>query len=94
MGIVYRATDRLTGETIALKQVRVPAEYLLFMSRPPETVSQNMQLALGANSKPWHPPPPPHHQRTRLHFVQTDTEPQPFYTMTYLPEGGNPCFAG
>ncbi len=32
MGVVYRATDRLTGETIALKQVQVPAKLLTFMS--------------------------------------------------------------
>ncbi len=47
MGVVYRAMDRLTGNTIALKQVQVPAEYLQFMSRPPETVSHNLQIALG-----------------------------------------------
>ncbi len=47
MGVVYRATDRLTGNTIALKQVQIPAEKLTFMSRPLTTVRQDMQLALG-----------------------------------------------
>ncbi len=39
MGVVYRATDRLTGNTIALKQVQIPAEMLTFMSMPSKTVS-------------------------------------------------------
>ncbi|HVU12271.1 MAG TPA: AAA family ATPase [Phototrophicaceae bacterium] len=33
MGTVYRALDRLTGQTVALKQVNVPAERLAFGSR-------------------------------------------------------------
>ncbi|MCP4416267.1 MAG: hypothetical protein GY805_06575, partial [Chloroflexi bacterium] len=34
MGIVHRAYDRLTGSTVAFKQVQVPAQYLQYMSRP------------------------------------------------------------
>ncbi|MGB0387053.1 MAG: hypothetical protein ACPGWR_19735, partial [Ardenticatenaceae bacterium] len=33
MGVVYRATDRLNGEEVALKQVYLPPEQLDFMSR-------------------------------------------------------------
>lgn len=33
MGAVYRAFDRLTGQVVALKQVTVPSEHLLFASR-------------------------------------------------------------
>jgi len=33
MGVVYRATDRLNGETVALKQVRVTQEQLQFNSK-------------------------------------------------------------
>ncbi|MCP4997123.1 MAG: hypothetical protein GY934_25590, partial [Gammaproteobacteria bacterium] len=47
MGIVHRAHDHLTGSTVALKQVQVPAESLAFMSVPSETISQNIYLALG-----------------------------------------------
>ncbi|MCP4284606.1 MAG: hypothetical protein GY792_09165, partial [Gammaproteobacteria bacterium] len=47
MGIVHRAHDRLTGSTVALKQVQVPADLLTFMSIPSETISQNIYLALG-----------------------------------------------
>ncbi len=86
MGVVYRVTDRLTGETIALKQVQVPAEMLVFMSRPSTTVSQNMQLALGREFQTLATLRHPHIISVLDYgFVQTDTEPQPFYTMTYLP---------
>ncbi len=86
MGIVYRATDRLTGSTIALKQVQVPAKLLAFMSMPPETVRQNMQLALGREFQTLATLRHPHIISVLDYgFVQTDTEPQPFYTMTYLP---------
>ncbi|MCP4422917.1 MAG: hypothetical protein GY803_00340, partial [Chloroflexi bacterium] len=47
MGVVHRTHDRLTGSTVALKQVQVPAESLAFMSMPSETISQNIYLALG-----------------------------------------------
>jgi hypothetical protein len=33
MGAVYRATDRLTGESVALKRVTTPTEELTFASR-------------------------------------------------------------
>ncbi len=39
MGVVHRAHDRLTGSTVALKQVQVPVESLAFMSVPSETIS-------------------------------------------------------
>ncbi len=89
MGVVYHATDRLTGNTIVLKQVQVPAEYLLFMSMPSETVSQNMQLALGREFQTLATLRHPHIISVLDYgFVQTDTETQPFYTMTYLLAAG------
>lgn len=46
MGIVYRATDRLTGQTVALKRVTVPGEQLVFMSRFRDSRSGNILLSL------------------------------------------------
>ncbi|MFQ6104956.1 MAG: protein kinase, partial [Candidatus Glassbacteria bacterium] len=43
MGAVYRATDRLTGNQVALKSVTLPAEQLLFSSRAGST---DLHLAL------------------------------------------------
>ncbi len=49
MGTVYRAVDRLTGQAVALKQVRVPAERLEFGSRgagddPRVTLAQEFRI--------------------------------------------------
>ena len=46
MGIVHRATDRLTGEIVALKQVFLPVEQLLFNSRPASQTNRELRLAL------------------------------------------------
>ncbi|MEM7119302.1 MAG: serine/threonine-protein kinase, partial [Chloroflexota bacterium] len=46
MGIVHRATDRLTGETVALKQVFLPVTQLFFASRPPSQTTRELRLAL------------------------------------------------
>jgi eukaryotic-like serine/threonine-protein kinase len=43
MGIVYRALDRLTGQTVALKQLLLPVEILDFMSR---STSDDLRLSL------------------------------------------------
>ncbi len=95
MGVVYRATDRLTGETIALKQVQIPAEYLQFMSRPPETLSHNLQTALGREFQTLASLRHPNIISVLDYgFVQTETDPQPFYTMTYLPEAETLLQAG
>jgi serine/threonine protein kinase len=45
MGTVYRATDRLTGQTVALKRVTAPTEQLLFGSKPSDS-SADLFLAL------------------------------------------------
>ena len=46
MGVVYLATDRLTGEQVALKQVRVTTHDLQFMSRPSRAATEDLRLAL------------------------------------------------
>jgi tetratricopeptide (TPR) repeat protein/tRNA A-37 threonylcarbamoyl transferase component Bud32 len=43
MGIVYRATDRLTGQPVALKRLAVPTEVLAIMS---QTDGEALQLSL------------------------------------------------
>ena len=68
MGIVYRATDRLNREPVALKQVYLPPEQLQFMSRSASMTTQMLRVA-------WVSPrvpdarllaPSAHHQRARL----------------------------
>ncbi len=95
MSVVYRATDRLTGSTMALKQVQIPAEMLAFISRPPQTVSLKLQTALGREFQTLATLRHPHIISVLDYgYVQTETEPQPFYTMTYLPEAATLLAAG
>jgi len=46
MGVVYRATDRLTGDMIALKRVQIVPKNLQFASRMSGTGNTNIRLAL------------------------------------------------
>ena len=46
MGEVYRAQDRLTGKTIALKRVLVPTSTLSFASRTSDSSKQALNLSL------------------------------------------------
>ncbi|MCP4362865.1 MAG: tetratricopeptide repeat protein [Chloroflexi bacterium] len=95
MGIVHRATDRLTGDIIALKQVQVPTKVLESISIPSETIRQNMQLALAREFQTLATLRHPHIISVLDYgFVQTEAEPQPFYTMTYLPEAETLLEAG
>jgi tetratricopeptide (TPR) repeat protein len=48
MGAVYRAYDRLTGDTVALKQVTIPGEQLEFTS---SSASMDFRLALAEEFK-------------------------------------------
>jgi predicted ATPase len=82
MGAVYRAADRLTGETIALKQVTIPAQQLDFQSRASLGQSDNFRLALAQEFKVLaslrHP-----------HIISVldygfDAQRQPFLTMELL----------
>jgi tetratricopeptide (TPR) repeat protein len=51
MGAVYRAHDRLTDTVVALKRLNVPADQLLFVSRPSTGDSTDFRLALAQEFK-------------------------------------------
>lgn len=51
MGTVYRAHDRLTGQTVALKQVHVEPKTLAFASRPATSDTTSLLLALAQEFK-------------------------------------------
>jgi serine/threonine protein kinase len=80
MGIVYRATDKLTGQPVAIKQVTTPESKLHFATEPSQ--STNLRIALAQEfqilASLRHP-----------HIVSVldygfDEQRQPFYTMTLL----------
>src|SRR6266704_274278 len=45
MGTVYRALDRLTGETVALKRVTAPSDRLEMATHPSDSTDLRMALA-------------------------------------------------
>ncbi|MEM7348837.1 MAG: protein kinase, partial [Chloroflexota bacterium] len=83
MGIVHRATDRLTGEDVAIKQVHIPAEQLQFTTRISSNTDKNLRLALAQEFQIL--------AGLRHPYIITvldygfDAEQLPFFTMPYLP---------
>ncbi|MFZ0548540.1 MAG: tetratricopeptide repeat protein [Candidatus Promineifilaceae bacterium] len=84
MGIVHLAYDRLTQQTVALKQVEIAPTQLAFTTRATDATEQTLRLSLAQEFQTLaslrHP-----------HIISVldygfDTKRQPFYTMTYLPE--------
>jgi len=77
MGVVYRAADRLTGQTIALKRVLAPADDATGSSTDSRlALAQEFQILAGLR----HP-----------HIISVldygfDAEKRPFFTMDYLTE--------
>ncbi|MEM7344347.1 MAG: tetratricopeptide repeat protein [Chloroflexota bacterium] len=84
MGIVHRATDRLTGDIVALKQIKIPTEQLQFMTRVDTETKQNLRLSLAREFQILaglrHP-----HIITVLDYG-FDEQRLPYFTMTYLPK--------
>ncbi|MEM9775480.1 MAG: protein kinase, partial [Chloroflexota bacterium] len=82
MGAVYKATDRLTGQTVALKQVNMNHELMRFDSTPYDEILSRLRMILAKEFQVLaglrHP-----------HIISVldygfDEKQQPFYTMTYL----------
>ncbi|MEZ4513687.1 MAG: tetratricopeptide repeat protein [Chloroflexota bacterium] len=82
MGIVHRATDRLTGEIVALKQVFLPVEQIMFASKPISQSNRELRLALAHEFQTLaglrHP------NIISVLDYGFDEEQQPFFTMSYL----------
>ncbi|MEM7533734.1 MAG: serine/threonine-protein kinase [Chloroflexota bacterium] len=86
MGVVYQATDKLTGDTIALKQVEKLPKQALSSGMAEEdlrlALAHEFQIMAGLR----HP-----NIISVLDYgfdvTSADAETQPFYTMTYLPDG-------
>ena len=92
MGIVYRATDRLTHEIVALKQIFLPYTQKLLTSIAPSQTDSALRLALAHEFQTLaslrHP-----------HIISVldygfDEEQQPFFTMSYLPQAQTILEAG
>ncbi len=92
MGVVYRATDRLTSETVAVKQVTVARENLVFASRSDAESADEIKLALAREFQTLaslrHP------NIISVLDYGFDSLHQPFFTMTYLPEAQDIIKAG
>ncbi|MBL7202172.1 MAG: hypothetical protein ISS56_18685 [Anaerolineae bacterium] len=89
MGAVYRATDRLTGELVALKRVTTPAEQLVFASRggrtdPPLALAQEFRILASLH----------HPHIIRVLDYDFDEHGCPFFTMTLLENAGTIVAAG
>ena len=82
MGAVYRATDRLTGEPVAIKQVNITTKNLAFASRPATDNADELRLALAREfeilASLRHP-----HIISVLDYGFGANQ-QPFFTMTLL----------
>jgi eukaryotic-like serine/threonine-protein kinase len=89
MGIVHRATDRLTGQNIALKQVLAPTEQLIFASRD---ISLDSRLALAGEFQMLASLQHPHIIRV-LDYGFDDSR-QPYFTMDYLADSRTLLEAG
>ncbi|MBL7201269.1 MAG: AAA family ATPase [Anaerolineae bacterium] len=89
MGTVYRAIDRLTGDTVALKRVFLPPDQLAFASRSGHT---DASLALAQEFRTLASLHHPH--VIRVLDYGFDQARQPFYTMDLLEDARSIVVAG
>lgn len=83
MGTVHKAYDRLTGDTVALKQVTIPHQNFDILTQASETVSERMALAneFRTLASLRHP-----HIISVLDYGFDDNN-NPFYTMEWIENG-------
>ncbi len=89
MGAVYRATDRLTGDTLALKRVTLPAAQLQFASRlnlDDDSAQQQETLRLALAREFQTLAGLRHPNIISVIDYGFDEQGQPFFTMDYLPD--------
>ncbi len=89
MGVVYRAKDILTGNSVALKQVTVPTDQLLFASGGE---SSNLDLALAQEFRALAALRHPH--IISVYDFGFDQRRQPYFTMEYVAGGQTILEAG
>ncbi|MCU0481866.1 MAG: serine/threonine protein kinase [Anaerolineae bacterium] len=82
MGAVYRATDRLTGEAVALKQVNLDPQRVLFGSRPATENKNELRIALAREFQTLASLRHPHIISVLDYGFGANG--QPFFTMTLL----------
>ncbi|MEM7032400.1 MAG: protein kinase [Chloroflexota bacterium] len=83
MGVVHRATDRLTGELVALKQIHLPAEKQAALSQVTMT-KRNLRVALAQEFQIVAGMRHPHIISVLDYGFGSDQ--QPYFAMTYLPD--------
>lgn len=93
MGVVYRATDRLTGQIVALKQVASPLHTLQLTPRPALSLhNTNPRLALANEFQTLASLRHPHIINVLDYgFDQSD---KPYFTMEYVPDSQTIVKAG
>jgi serine/threonine protein kinase len=89
MGVVYRAKDILTGNSVALKQVTIPTDQLLFASGGE---SSNLDLALAQEFRALAALRHPH--IISVYDFGFDQRRQPYFTMEYVAGGQTILEAG
>ena len=92
MGVVHRATDRLTGEIVAVKQVTVARTSLIFASRSATKEADEITLALAREFQTLaslrHP------NIISVLDYGFDAQHHPFFTMNYLSQAQGIITAG